>query len=429
MEIKPESMRQNNAEKVLIVEDTRSISLLLSERIESELHFETNAAFTFEEAKSILEVNADFFVAILDLNLPDAPNGEIVDFVLSKQIPCIILTATLDDEVRERIISRNAVDYVVKQNIWSIEYVIRIIQRVYLNQSIRVLVVDDSPSYRTHSRNLLEAQRYNVLEARNGEEALQVLKLYPDVKLIITDYNMPKMDGVELASQVRRRFTKEQIAIIGLSSEASSVLSARFLKSGANDFLRKPFVSEEFYARVTQNMEMIELIEKLREAAIKDPLTRLFNRGYCMEAGGRLLDRSRKAGSPFAVGLVDIDYFKKVNDTYGHDAGDMALRNLADILQERVVEPHIVGRFGGEEFCILASGMDNGDIIPFFESIRETVEQAEVSYKGQSIRFTISTGVSTGPMPSLEGMINRADELLYQAKREGRNRVILEESA
>ncbi len=422
-------MDRDNLGKVLIVEDSRSISLFLRGKIESELLLETRAAFTFEEARSILDRESDFFVAILDLNLPDAPDGEIVDFVLSKQIPSIILTATLDDEVRERILSRNVVDYVVKQSIWSVEYVTRIIQRIYCNQSIKVLVVDDSSSYRAHYRCLLEAQRYHVLEAADGEAGLQVLNSDPDIKLIITDYNMPNMDGFELVSRVRRKYSKDQIAVIGLSSEGSAVLSAKFLKLGANDFLRKPFVSEEFHARVTQNIEMIELIEKLRDAAVRDPLTKLFNRRYCLEAGSRLFEQCRKSGSPLAVAMLDIDFFKKINDTYGHDAGDMALKHMASLLQESAGEGHIVGRFGGEEFCILADGIEEGNVAGFFESVRELVEQMVINYKGQLINFTLSAGVCATLLHSLEAMINRADELLYQAKRQGRNRVILERTS
>lgn len=414
------------SEKVLVVEDTKSVSMFMRAKIEAELHFQTIPAYTFKEARNILENDSNFFIAVLDLNLPDAPNGEIVDFVLSRQIPAIILTATLDDDVRDRILSRNVVDYVVKQSIWSVEYVTRLINRVYRNQSIKVLVTDDSSSFRLYYRSLLEAQRYQVLDAADGELALQVLQQHPDIKLIITDYNMPNMDGFELVARVRKKYSKDQLAIIGLSTQASGVLSAKFLKLGVNDFLKKPFVVEELYARVTQNIEMIELICELKEAANRDPLTRLFNRRYCLQAGRALFEEATKTGPHFAIGMIDIDFFKKINDVYGHDAGDAALKYLAVLLQDATGSSSVVGRFGGEEFCVLAAGVNRKDAEALFEHTRQRVEQSEINYMGKCIKFTISTGVATSLGLSLEAMIKRSDEMLYIAKRGGRNCVIME---
>jgi diguanylate cyclase (GGDEF)-like protein len=270
----------------------------------------------------------------------------------------------------------------------------------------------------------LEAQRYEVLEATNGKMGLEVLKDHPDIKLIITDYNMPVMDGFGLVSQVRKRYNKDQIAIIGLSSEGGKLLSAKFLKLGANDFLPKPFASEEFYARVTQNIEMLELIEELKNIAIRDPLTRLYNRRYCFDAGRKLFEECRSRNAPLCVVLIDIDFFKRINDTFGHDAGDEALKHLAGILQNAAGKSYTVSRLGGEEFCMLSGGLDRESAEVFFENLRSMIEETQIEYKGKNISFTISTGISTGLLASLEDMINCADEMLYRAKREGRNRVV-----
>ena len=412
-----------NSQKVLIVEDTRSLSLFMRGKIESNLHFETVAAFNFHEAREILTANDNFFAAVLDLNLPDAPDGEIVEFVLARKIPSIVLTATYDDELRERMLALNVVDYVVKQTVWSVEHVVGIIDRLHRNQSTKVLIVDDSSGLRTYYRRLLEIQKFQVLDASDGGKAVEILDAHPDIRLILTDYNMPNMDGFELISRVRRKFSKDRIAVIGLSSQTGGSLSARFLKMGANDFLKKPFESEELYARVNQNIELIEMVAELREAATRDALTRLFNRRYCLDQGQKLYAEAKKGGASLCIGILDIDFFKKINDVYGHEAGDFALKRMAAQLRETVDRHGVACRFGGEEFCLLLSGMEPAGAAALFEEIRRKVEADHFVYGGETIRFTVSTGVACRLGDSLEEMIRRADDMLYKAKRDGRNRI------
>jgi len=409
---------------ILIVEDSPSISSFLCLQIKETLRFRPVPAHTLARAREILDEGADFFVAVLDLNLPDAPNGEIVDVVLERKIPSIILTGSFHEGLRETILAKNVVDYVLKDSPRSLDHVKHLIQRVFKNQTISVLLVDDSRFFRTYCRQLLEAQKFRVLEAENGRQGLDVLESHPDIRLIITDYNMPEMDGFEMTARVRERFGKNEVGIIGLSAQGSGVVSARFLKTGANDFLSKPFASEEFYARVTQNIELIEYIDELKEIAIRDPLTRLYNRRYYFEAGEKLLQESRENRIPVTVAMLDIDRFKEVNDRYGHDAGDTVLVRLADRLIQTFGRSHIVSRLGGEEFSVLAYGIHGDRATRFFNDFRLLIENSEVPYGEDAIRFTVSIGLFFGSDESLDRMIQGADRQLYRAKQGGRNRVV-----
>lgn len=417
-------MHQKTYKRVLVVEDVKSISNFICRQIQNKLGLETIPAASYQETREILERETDFFTALLDLNLPDAPEGEIVDFVISKDIPSIVLTATFDEKVRERIQRKNVVDYMIKEGFRSLRQINWLIRRLYRNQFIKILVADDTRSYRNYYKSLLHTHKYEVIEAENGKRALEILNSTPDIKLVITDYNMPEMDGFELVSRIRESHEKNEIAIIGISAQGSGMLSAKFLKSGANDFLKKPFEKEEFYARVTQNVEMLEYIDELKNSAIRDPLTKLFNRRYFFDAGEKMFNQMKRAGQPPAIAMLDIDFFKSVNDNYGHHAGDAVLKNISATLVNNFGKPHIVARFGGEEFCILVCGVEGGEITGLFETLRRTVEESEVRYEKDAIRVTLSAGVCVMPHQSMEQMINRADELLYQAKREGRNRVV-----
>jgi len=425
--IRPKNKEFSMSEqRILIVEDNKAVARLISSRVTQELDFVTKVAHSFEEAREILDDNDAFFIAILDLNLPDAPDGEIVDLVLSREIPSIVLTGTLDDELRKRILSKNVVDYIVKEGMHAIDYVIHLIKRLRNNRNMTALVVDDTATFRHLISRLLSQHKFNVITANDGVDALEKIKQYPDIKLILTDYEMPNMDGFELVSALRKDYSKDMMAIIGLSANTSETLSAQFLKKGANDFLSKPFLNEEFYCRVTQNVEIVELINEIREASIRDYLTGLYNRRYLYDIGNTIHANALRDNSPIAVGMVDIDYFKKINDTYGHDVGDTALKHVANLLTVHVRKTDVVSRCGGEEFCVILTNVDHQRALLIFGKIRKVIEKSEIQADAKTIKMTISIGVCTSLQNSLESMIKKADEMLYEAKESGRNRVVID---
>lgn len=410
--------------KVLFVEDSKFFASMLSQRIEDELGFEVDWRPTYAEgADTIACCKDDYLVALLDVTLPDAPNGEIVEFALKHGVPSIIYTGGLDNERRNQFIKWNIVDYILKDSSASVDTLLATIDRVHKNQSVKILVVDDSRSQREAMGRLLRAQLYQVVEACNGKEALALIGDNPDIKLVVTDYDMPEMGGLELIRALRETYSKNELAIIGMSASGDTLLSAQLIKGGANDFVPKPFQVEEFHCRVGHSIEMLENIELIRDLSYKDPLTRLYNRRYFFENAERFLRETKKQGNVYCVAMLDIDFFKRVNDTYGHDGGDEVLRSVSASIAGTFRENAIVCRFGGEEFCVLAAHRPGESLTRVFDGLRRAVEGASVRVDGHEIKVTISIGMCC-EQGELEAMLKQSDSRLYAAKEAGRNRVV-----
>lgn len=408
--------------QILIVEDSKSIAGWVCKRLAQELSLPVVWVQTMAAARDLIETpGQEFDAALLDLNLPDAPDGEIVDYVVSRKIPAIAFTANMDEATQAAIWSKGVVDYVGKEGDQSVLYMASMIRRLALNKRTRVLVVDDSRMVRHYVQRLLTTHQYIVHEATDGVAALQILREYPDVCLVITDYNMPNMDGFELARRIREVHSREEMGVLGVSASTNTSIAVRFLKNGANDFLDKPFSAEQFYCRVTQNVQMIEHFRTIRELSRRDYLTGLYNRRHLVEAGERLLNEVRKAQGKAAVALLDIDFFKHINDQFGHDMGDMVLQQLARLMLAEFREPDLVARHGGEEFCVVAHGEDPGSIFRRFDAFRETIACASATFGEYPIPFTVSIGLCMDLDKSLDQMVKQADTRLYEAKAGGRN--------
>ena len=291
-------------EKVLIVEDSQIVAKVLKHIARQELDFDILLATTFAEAKQYCEQNkGNIFGAIVDLNLPDAPDGEVVDYTLEQKIPTIVLTGSFDEKRRETLLSKGIVDYVTKEGRYSYQYAVRSIHRLYTNQNIKVLVVEDSTTMRKYIVNLLSRHKFQILQAVDGIDAIKVFLENPDIKLLITDYNMPNMDGFELVKNLRCKYEKFDLVIIGLSAEGETNLSAKLIKTGANDFLTKPFNPEEFYCRVNHNVESLHLIHQIKDAANRDYLTDIYSRCYFFAKSEQPYETAKTTTIPFSFGV------------------------------------------------------------------------------------------------------------------------------
>ena len=416
--------------KVLIVEDTASIRRLVEAYIGQVDELVPVAVSSLSEAKKSLEERSKsdgFLCAILDLNLPDAPNGEIVDFVQQFEIPVIVLTGSIDGAVKQTMNSKFIIDYVIKRSSTEIEYVASLVKNLYRNQFSKVLIVDDSESFQGYLLMLLGHLRYIVLVASDGVEALKIVADNPDVSLVITDYNMPNMNGMLLIEEIRKNYKREEISILAMSSvSASRDLTVQLLKLGANDYLNKPFMIDEFYCRVSQSVNMIRNVRTIKESATTDYLTKINNRQSLFDLGEVLYANAKRGTLHIAVAMIDADFFKKINDTYGHDAGDVVLVTLAAVIKQAIRTTDIVARFGGEEFVCVTVFKNPKYAFEVFDRIRSKIEDLMIKFDETNLKLTVSTGVTTELGDDFEGMINRADKALYRAKNEGRNCVIVD---
>jgi diguanylate cyclase (GGDEF)-like protein len=416
--------------KILIVEDSSTVTKILKHLIKQHPNLTALYAASLEQGKALYEqYKAEIFAGVIDLNLPDAPNGEMVDYLLKQNLPVIVLTANYQEEKRLELLEKGIVDYVIKESRYSYNYALNLIPRLEKNQNIKILIAEDSRPTRAFVKALLEKHLYQVLEAGNGVEALQVIKDNPDIKLLITDYHMPEMDGFELVRTIRQNIDKSDLVIIGLSGEGKGTLSAKFIKNGANDFLQKPFFHEELYCRVMHNIEELELIEKIRDTANRDFLTNLHNRRYYFDNGEKLHAKAIKNNTPLAVAMLDIDHFKEFNDNYGHEIGDKVLIFLAEELKE-AFSRFVVARIGGEEFSIIIPGINNEQAFSLLDKFRSNTASMTIDVgaeDGELLDLTISIGVTNEKFESLDQQIHYADQLLYRAKEAGRNMVVGDE--
>ena len=197
----------------------------------------------------------DFFVAIVDLELPDAAKGEAVDLVIEHEIPALVFTGNYNLQSQESFWSKGIADYVRKNSAYSLQYIKRIVKRIYLNRNSKVLVVDDSSAIRQTTAYILGLQRYHVLTAQSGHEALELLREHPDIKVCLLDCYMDGLSGMETAIKMRQTHSRDELEIIGMSSANDHYMSANFIKSGANDFLIKPFLPDELLCRVNHAAE------------------------------------------------------------------------------------------------------------------------------------------------------------------------------
>jgi two-component system cell cycle response regulator len=300
-------------------------------------------------------------------------------------------------------------------------------------RSMKVLAAEDNPVFQSMLRTMLTKWGYAVTIARDGVEAWQVLQSENCPRLAILDWMMPGMDGVEVCRRVRAAGREPYTYLLLLTARTESQDLVEGMDAGADDYLTKPFNANELRVRLRAGRRILDLQEELlraREAlrvqATHDGLTGLFNRASILESLENAITRARREAKPLSVLVADLDRFKSINDTYGHQSGDAVLRESTRRMKTAVRSYDAVGRYGGEEFLIVLPGCDVDTARAQAERIREAVAAGPIDGGGQSIAVTCSIGVASRVIPSAgdtEALVREADLALYVAKRNGRNRV------
>jgi two-component system, cell cycle response regulator len=303
------------------------------------------------------------------------------------------------------------------------------------SQQFTVLAVDDSAIYRKLVEQSLSGERYNVLSAKNGREALDLFAGHQPA-VVITDWHMPDIGGLELCRRIRRDFQGVHSHLILLTGNTDKAQVIEGLGAGADDYLTKPFHSGELLARVEVGRRIVELHREvqaknhlLEELALTDSLTGLPNRRAVEVWASRQLSAAARRDFPFWVVMTDLDCFKKVNDIYGHDAGDTVLKTFAGILKTHTRQSDICARLGGEEFLLMTTHADKEGMKIAVGRIREQFENTSISFGDKIIMATASFGIAgfrgTNP-PDWNTLVACADIALYAAKHKGRNRIEFE---
>ena len=310
-----------------------------------------------------------------------------------------------------------------------------------------VLIVDDTPANLRLLSRILAGHGFRVRVATGGDQALSLVQLaLPDV--ILLDVMMPDMSGHEVCRQLKSDARTQAIPVLFLSALSSTADKLQAFNAGGADYITKPFQAPEVLARVqtqldryraetelrranerlqAQLAEIQALQAQLREQAIRDALTGLFNRRYLEETLERELLRARRAAAAISLVMLDIDHFKKLNDTYGHKAGDVMLQKLGEMLRAHTRGGDVACRYGGEEFVVVLPGASLEVAHQRAEQWRLTFEAVRVPYGKHELRSTLSLGVAVFPQhgSTSDEVLRMADTALYMAKTEGRNRVVV----
>ena len=295
-----------------------------------------------------------------------------------------------------------------------------------------ILIADDEPL----SRRLLQASLvrwgYEVEVAKDGEEALDVLLRDTAPRLAVLDWVMPRLDGLEVCRRARARAGAPYSYLLLLTSKEASSDVVAGLAAGADDYLRKPFDAEELRARLRTGerilnlqAELLAAQDALRVQATRDGLTGLYNRRAVLERLDQEMARARREGAELSVLLLDVDHFKRVNDQYGHQAGDEVLRELAARLGSVLRTYDAFGRYGGEELIAILPGCGNAASVLVAERMRSAAASSPIETRTGAVAVTVSIGAAScrSGQTDAAAIIARADAALYRAKNGGRNRV------
>jgi diguanylate cyclase (GGDEF)-like protein len=298
---------------------------------------------------------------------------------------------------------------------------------------MKVLVVEDSAVDRRIVTKHLKEWKYQFAVTTTGEEGWKALQAEDAPKLVIMDWMLPDTEGVELCRKIRNRPDKPYTYIMLVTARDRKRDMLRAMEAGADDYVVKPFNKLELKARLIAASRILDLQEQLirlgdslRFAATHDNLSGLWNRAQILNFLERELVRSSRDLSPLGVVLADLDHFKKVNDTYGHLAGDAVLKEVSQRMHGNIRVYDGLGRYGGEEFLVVLPGCEMAIAMRRGEDLRQLIGQKSVSTFGHKINVTASFGVAVaepGSDINAEALLQKADQALYAAKRKGRNRV------
>jgi len=294
----------------------------------------------------------------------------------------------------------------------------------------QVLVVDDSPVYRKLIEHVLAGQPYQLLYAKDGKEALALYHAHSPV-IVVSDWMMPDLSGLELCRKIRESKSRQYTYVILMTGNTDEANVVQGLAAGADDYLTKPFNHAEMLARIGVGRRIVELnlvvsekTRELEEASKTDHLTGLYNRRALEEWGVKQLHGAMRNGFHFWIAACDIDRFKTINDSYGHEAGDSVLKSFAELMKSVVRNSDMCGRLGGDEFLWVVTHVNRESIELAVNRLRERFCSLQFPFKGEHIKVTASFGVAgfQGKEPQdFRSLLRQADQMLYEAKRAGRN--------
>ncbi len=407
--------------KILLIDDNKMLGKLLAKKIQTTLNCEVDIVFSLAETKALPD--DEYFLTFADLCLPDAPNGEVVDYVLTKNWPVIVLTASNDKATKDKFMDKDILDYIFKESDTCIDQIIDSIVKLERYAKTKVILALSKLPERNEIKKILTQRKFNVLAAAHGEEAMSYLNDNNDVKLIIADANMPVISGSELLREVRTRFGDHDLGVIILGDK-DDALESSLLINGANEYLIKPLNKESFNCRLDRclnymaNMQFLSIYNNL------DPISGVKNSNALLNCVEDYLNEISGKEEEFAFAFLDIDNLRNLNEEYGYEVGDKIVKICADEASNEVKGRDIVGRYSPEKICIVLKNVSQERAIKILSRIRVNIKKAGILVNLDEVFFTASIGVVFAKSgDQFETLINKASEALSQAKANGKDRV------
>jgi len=450
--------------RVLVVDDVPANVKLLEARLSAE-YFDVITAYSGQEALGVCE-RAECDLVLLDVMMPEMDGFEVCRRIKSNpathHIPVIMVTALDQPSDRVRGLEAGADDFLTKpvtdvalvsrvrslarlkmvtdelrmRALTSKEIGIQSPEREAVSETGRnghVLIVDDRQS--SYERIVATLSAEHAVDVETDPSAALFHAAEGNYDLIIVSLGLANFDGLRLCSQMRSLERTRSVPILAVAEADNNARLVRGLEIGVNDYLIRPIDKNEMLARVRTQIKKKRYTERLRdnvqasiEMAITDALTGLFNRRYMETHLGTLVEQAANRGKPIAVLVLDIDYFKSINDGHGHDAGDDVLREFALRIRKSIRNIDLACRYGGEEFVIVMPETDMGVATVVAERLRRRIasEPFAIQQGTRNLDVTISIGIAAlaEPTDNAATILKRADTALYRAKRDGRNRVV-----
>ena len=450
--------------RVLVVDDVPANVKLMEARLSAE-YFDVVTAYSGADALAVCE-RAECDIVLLDVMMPDMDGFEVCRALKSNpvthHIPVVIVTALDQPSDRVRGLEAGADDFLTKpvtdvalvsrvrslarlkmvtdelrmRAVTSKEIGIQSPEREAVTETGRggrILIVDDRKSSYERIVEMLAGEHTVDVESDPNEALFHAAE--GSYELLIVSLDLQNFDGLRLCSQVRSLERTRNVPILAVANADNNQRLMRGLEIGINDYLLRPIDKNEMLARVRTQIKKKRYTEKLRdnvqmsiEMAITDALTGLFNRRYMETHLATLVEQAAARGKPLAVLILDIDYFKAINDGHGHDAGDDVLREFALRIRKSIRNIDLACRYGGEEFVIVMPETDMAVATMVAERLRRRIasEPFAIQQGARNLDVTISIGIAAldGPADNAAGVLKRADTALYRAKRDGRNRVV-----
>ena len=425
--------------KALVIEPTKLYGQLLTE-ILSDLGIEVFIAVNGKSALSLI-TKQNFDLACISLYLPDDSGINLCEKIRQissmKHIPIVMLTSEQDKETLTQGMGAGITEILQKSNAHLLcTGITRFVKHIFDNELLsgHVLYIDDNQTSADIITNLLSEVGLDVTHERSAENAFYLLKTNSsNFDLVLTDLVLEGcMTGIALLSQIRDLpDERKRIPVLIMTDNHDPARKIELLKLGANDYVSKPIMPEELRARVNTlitNKQLIDQVQaheqEIRTMAETDQLTQLFNRHRLAEMAPIFISQAIRQKHPLSTVVIDIDFFKVINDTHGHSMGDLVLAKVAEVIKENCRDEDFAARFGGEEFVLILPYCNQTDALTKAEILRKEIEQLQP----QGLSVTASFGVSTlpdGDIQNFDQLFSIADKAVYASKENGRNQVSL----